>query len=54
MIVASNDRSDYAKDRRHWLLFNNIKNFIVEGQGTIDGNGKIWWKNSCKINKTQV
>ncbi|CBI24904.3 unnamed protein product, partial [Vitis vinifera] len=53
MIVASNDRSDYAKDRRHWLLFNNIKNFIVEGQGTIDGNGKIWWKNSCKINKTQ-
>ncbi|KAJ9685691.1 hypothetical protein PVL29_017646 [Vitis rotundifolia] len=52
-IKASEDPSDYAKDRSRWLLFHNIKNFQVEGQGTIDGNGKIWWKNSCKINITQ-
>ncbi|XP_034703710.1 polygalacturonase-like [Vitis riparia] len=52
-IKASEDPSDYAKDRSRWLLFYNIKNFQVEGQGTIDGNGKIWWKNSCKINITQ-
>ncbi|KAL5556207.1 hypothetical protein UlMin_038443 [Ulmus minor] len=51
-IEASDDRSDYGKDGRHWLLFNNVQNLIVQGGGTINGNGNIWWKNSCKINKT--
>ncbi|XP_057978628.1 polygalacturonase QRT2-like [Malania oleifera] len=52
-IKASNDISDYKKDRRHWLRFDNIDNLIVEGGGTINGNGKIWWQNSCKIDKTK-
>ncbi|KAF9592760.1 hypothetical protein IFM89_017330 [Coptis chinensis] len=51
-ITASDDRCDYKKDRQHWLVFDNIDNLIVDGGGTIDGNGEIWWKNSCKINKT--
>ncbi|XP_043693413.1 polygalacturonase-like [Telopea speciosissima] len=50
-IEASNDLADYENDRRHWLIFKNIENFLVEGGGTINGNGNIWWKNSCKINK---
>ncbi|XP_039059184.1 polygalacturonase-like [Hibiscus syriacus] len=51
-IVASDDRSDYKKDSRHWLVFDRVDNLLVEGGGgKINGNGKIWWQNSCKINK---
>ncbi|XAR63450.1 Polygalacturonase [Bertholletia excelsa] len=49
-IKASRNPSDYHKSAGHWLLFQNIRNFRVEGSGTIDGSGEIWWKNSCKIN----
>ncbi|KAI3880915.1 hypothetical protein MKX03_024611 [Papaver bracteatum] len=51
-IEASADRSDYKRDVRHWIIFMKIKNLVVEGHGTIDGNGNIWWKNSCKIKKS--
>ncbi|GAB2227971.1 hypothetical protein Droror1_Dr00009800 [Drosera rotundifolia] len=50
-LLASNDRSDYNKTPRHWILFENINHLVVQGGGTIDGNGKIWWENSCKVNK---
>ncbi|XP_028223808.1 polygalacturonase-like [Glycine soja] len=50
-LEASDDPSDYEDDRRHWLVFDNVKKLFVYGGGTIDGNGKIWWKNSCKRNK---
>ncbi|XP_074320481.1 polygalacturonase-like [Silene latifolia] len=51
-ILASNDRSDYEKDSGKWLVFQGIDNLVVQGAGgSIDGNGKIWWQNSCKINK---
>ncbi|KAF5474130.1 hypothetical protein F2P56_006058 [Juglans regia] len=50
-IEASNDRSDYGQDGRHWLLFDSVQDLSVEGGGTINGNGKIWWQNSCKTNK---
>ncbi|KAJ4822872.1 hypothetical protein Tsubulata_046049 [Turnera subulata] len=50
-IEASDDRSDYEEDGRHWLLFSNVQNLLVEGGGVIDGNGKIWWQHSCKVNK---
>ncbi|OVA01014.1 Glycoside hydrolase [Macleaya cordata] len=53
-IEASADRSDYKRDRRHWIVFENIQNFTVEGNGTLNGNGDIWWKNSCKINKSRA
>ncbi|KAK6151296.1 hypothetical protein DH2020_013931 [Rehmannia glutinosa] len=53
-IIASDDRSDYSKDGRHWIIFDNVENLVVEGGGTINGNGNIWWKNSCKINKAKA
>lgn len=53
-IEASDDRSDYSQDGRHWLIFESVQNLLVEGGGTINGNGKIWWQNSCKINKALV
>lgn len=54
-LEASSDRSDWnGQDQKHWLVFREIDNLRVEGHGTINGNGKIWWENSCKINKTLV
>ncbi|CAL2237068.1 unnamed protein product [Prunus armeniaca] len=50
-IKASPNRSDYSDDTRHWIVFENVTNFRVEGGGTIDGNGRIWWQNSCKVNE---
>ncbi|XP_022953263.1 polygalacturonase QRT2-like [Cucurbita moschata] len=51
-IKASPHISDYEKDRRHWIIFENLSEFTVEGKGTINGNGRKWWLNSCKVNKT--
>ncbi|KAG8646699.1 hypothetical protein MANES_09G024100v8 [Manihot esculenta] len=51
IIEASDDRSDYEEDERHWLVFDKVENLLVEGGGTIDGNGNIWWQNSCKVDK---
>ncbi|XP_044467840.1 polygalacturonase [Mangifera indica] len=51
-LEASDSQSDYRKDRKHWLLFDSVENLLVEGGGTINGNGRIWWQNSCKVNKS--
>ncbi|KAI3683036.1 hypothetical protein L1987_83514 [Smallanthus sonchifolius] len=51
-IKASSHRSDYA-DRRHWIVFEDLENLTVEGGGTINGNGRIWWIKSCKVDETQ-
>ncbi|KAH6794606.1 Pectin lyase-like superfamily protein [Perilla frutescens var. hirtella] len=53
-IIASNNRADYSNDRRHWLMFYGVDHLLVGGGGTIDGNGNIWWKNSCKIDKSKA
>ncbi|KAF9664730.1 hypothetical protein SADUNF_Sadunf16G0048500 [Salix dunnii] len=51
-IQASGNQSDYKKDGRYWLVFDRVENLLVDGGGIIDGNGKIWWENSCKVNKS--
>ncbi|XP_048142076.1 polygalacturonase-like [Rhodamnia argentea] len=52
IIRASGDLSDYDEDRRHWIMFDGVHNLVVQGGGTFDGNGLIWWQNSCKTNKS--
>ncbi|KAL2514448.1 Polygalacturonase QRT2 [Forsythia ovata] len=42
----------YEDTKRFWIKFHNLRNFEVQGGGIIDGNGEIWWNNSCKIKKT--
>jgi polygalacturonase len=49
-LLGSPDRSDYpmvtfARNRTVQPLVSavNQKNVAIEGEGTIDGNGKIWW-----------
>ncbi|KAJ1380159.1 Pectin lyase fold/virulence factor [Sesbania bispinosa] len=44
--------SAYEKDRRLWIMFDSVTNLRVDGGGTINGNGRKWWLNSCKINQT--
>nr|XP_011458024.1 PREDICTED: polygalacturonase-like isoform X2 [Fragaria vesca subsp. vesca] len=53
-IEASGDRSVYSKDLNHWIMFDNVKNLLVQGPGTINGNGQVWWKNSCKRKETKA
>jgi galacturan 1,4-alpha-galacturonidase len=53
-IQASDNPSDYNQDPTHWLMFDSIQKLTVNGGGTIDGNGNIWWQNSCKKNKKLV
>ncbi|KAL6643537.1 hypothetical protein ACP70R_018303 [Stipagrostis hirtigluma subsp. patula] len=52
-IVAPQDKADWSKPHGypHWIHFSNIDSLTVTGKGTLDGNGKVWWKNSCRINK---
>ncbi|CAL5076493.1 unnamed protein product [Urochloa decumbens] len=38
------------KTNRHWIMFNDVNGLTVAGGGTINGNGKLWWQNSCKTN----
>ncbi|KAL7618729.1 hypothetical protein Lser_V15G03963 [Lactuca serriola] len=52
-IKASSRRSDYEKEGRRWITFKHLESFSVEGGGTINGNGKIWWIKSCKIDENQ-
>ncbi|KAJ6811786.1 polygalacturonase-like [Iris pallida] len=52
-LIASSNRSLWDDGNvRHWILFDGVRNLVVKGGGTISGNGQIWWRNSCKINKT--
>ncbi|KAF8708524.1 hypothetical protein HU200_029888 [Digitaria exilis] len=51
-LMASPNMADWSdKDMRHWIVFRSINKLTVNGGGAIDGNGEIWWKHSCKINK---
>ncbi|OAY44803.1 polygalacturonase QRT2 [Manihot esculenta] len=52
-IKASLKMRDYEDDRRHWIVFDNVQNLRVKGGGIINGNGRMWWRNSCKINKSK-
>ncbi|KAL2939898.1 Polygalacturonase QRT2 [Bienertia sinuspersici] len=52
--IEASTRFAHYRDRQHWLQFENIHNFKVDGGGTIDGKGHIWWQNSCKINASMA
>ncbi|KAE9590458.1 putative polygalacturonase [Lupinus albus] len=51
-IKAWPHMSAYEKDRRIWIMFDSIMNLVVDGGGIINGNGRKWWQNSCKVNKS--
>jgi polygalacturonase len=51
-LVAPPSRSAWSQDNRsHWIMIQGVAGLTVTGGGTINGNGEIWWKNSCKTDK---
>ncbi|KZV47263.1 hypothetical protein F511_07686 [Dorcoceras hygrometricum] len=43
----------YDTPKRLWMKFEDVADMSISGGGTVDGNGAIWWKNSCKIKKSK-
>ncbi|KAH0735819.1 hypothetical protein KY285_011526 [Solanum tuberosum] len=37
-----------GQDSSQWLSFRNVSGLVVDGSGTIDGQGKGWWDQSCR------
>uniref|UniRef100_A0A3Q7J3K5 Polygalacturonase n=1 Tax=Solanum lycopersicum TaxID=4081 RepID=A0A3Q7J3K5_SOLLC len=37
-----------GQDSSQWLAFRNVSGLVVGGSGTIDGQGKKWWDQSCR------
>lgn len=37
-----------------WLVFDGVSGLNITGNGLIEGNGKSWWDNSCKLNPKKV
>ncbi|CAA6653638.1 unnamed protein product [Spirodela intermedia] len=53
-ILASGRISDWDGTRRSlWMKFTKVDGLRLEGGGTIDGNGHVWWKVSCKLDSAQ-
>ncbi|GAB4832586.1 Polygalacturonase 1 [Ancistrocladus abbreviatus] len=50
-LEASKDQSDYQRNLKRWIVFDKVSDLKVEGEGTVDGNGQVWWPNSCKVDK---
>ncbi|XP_021731866.1 probable polygalacturonase At1g80170 [Chenopodium quinoa] len=52
-IIAPKDPAVWlGLNPRKWLYFHGVKKLTLEGGGTINGMGEIWWARSCKTNKT--
>ncbi|KAG6514604.1 polygalacturonase-like [Zingiber officinale] len=52
-LEASPDPSYWnSHNLGYWILFDSVKNLVVQGGGTINGNGKKWWQKSCKTNNS--
>ncbi|GAA0166936.1 hypothetical protein LIER_21982 [Lithospermum erythrorhizon] len=52
-IKASSNLKEYEKDPilpRTWVVFYQLNHFTLDGGGTFDGNGQVWWETSCKVN----
>ncbi|GLJ21763.1 hypothetical protein SUGI_0406150 [Cryptomeria japonica] len=51
-IIAPAHQSAWNNaDRKMWLTFANISALTIQGGGTIDGQGQVWWEKSCRINE---
>lgn len=48
-IVAPDDPEAWSGlNPRKWLYFHEMNHLTIEGGGTINGMGQLWWAQSCK------
>ncbi|KAM3261413.1 hypothetical protein ACQJBY_052213 [Aegilops geniculata] len=51
-LAAPRSRSAWRdNDTSRWIMVQGVTGLTVSGGGTINGNGDVWWTNSCKTNK---
>lgn len=47
-IVGSTRKIDWLSNHGDsWILFYMVNGLTVSGNGQIDGQGPMWWKNAC-------
>ncbi|CAN0855004.1 Probable polygalacturonase At3g15720 [Linum grandiflorum] len=46
-IIAPGSVKAWRGDNSNWIQFSYVSNLTIQGGGTIDGQGSIWW-NYCK------
>nr|GME13863.1 polygalacturonase QRT2-like [Ipomoea batatas] len=48
-IIAPSSMGTWkGRDASEWVVFRDVKGLTIDGSGTIDGQGKPWWDNSCR------
>lgn len=45
-IIAPTSSKPWGSGLLQWLEFTKLKGITVQGSGTIDGRGSVWWKES--------
>ncbi|XP_075076919.1 polygalacturonase QRT2-like [Nicotiana tabacum] len=48
LVAPSSPAIWTGEDASQWLAFRNVSGLIVDGSGTIDGQGQGWWDQSCR------
>ncbi|XP_030449383.1 polygalacturonase At1g48100 [Syzygium oleosum] len=43
-IVAPTENEAWGKGLLQWLEFTKLRGITIQGQGTIDGRGSVWWE----------
>ncbi|XP_042484565.1 probable polygalacturonase At1g80170 [Macadamia integrifolia] len=52
-IKAPNSPSAWnGMDSSRWIWFDGINGLTISGPGLIDGQGSLWWKQSCRYNNS--
>ncbi|WCJ28477.1 Pectin lyase-like superfamily protein [Euphorbia peplus] len=44
IVAPSNINAWNGGDKKKWIQFDGVNGLIVDGRGTIDGQGENWWK----------
>nr|GMC72068.1 O-fucosyltransferase 23-like [Ipomoea batatas] len=54
-IIAPSSMGTWkGRDASEWVVFRDVKGLTIDGSGTIDGQGKPWWDNSCRYHPSLV
>lgn len=43
-IIAPTENEAWGKGLLQWLEFTKLRGITIQGKGTIDGRGSVWWK----------